>query len=176
MCTLSRLHLQIADYAAAEPLAREVLAAAATDSELARLSANDLGRGYRLTTWGACDLVREVAAEGAMTEAFKLAVELLSRQRETRGEYHEDTSQTKKELVFIYPALGFWPEAEPMQRDLLHFMEAEQPEEPEKFDEVCILLEMLVESCGKQGRWDEAEAFGRRVDDALSHILDPVFV
>ncbi|KAF5701479.1 serine threonine kinase [Fusarium mundagurra] len=193
MCTLSRLHLQVDDYAAAEPLAREVLAAAATDSELARLAANDLGRVCEKTERNSeavghyqvavdisrqlfgdaaeatldClqDLVRAVAAEGAMTEAFELAVELLRRQRETRGEYHEDTVETKKELVFIYPALGFWPEAERMQRDLLRFMEAAKPEEPEKLDEVCILLEMLVESCGKQGRWDEAEAFGRRAID-----------
>ncbi|KAF4332071.1 serine threonine kinase [Fusarium beomiforme] len=193
MCSLSKLHLQEANYAAAEPLAREVFAAAATDSELAQLAARYLGRvceetdrnaegvgHYRVavdisrrlfgdaaeTTLDCLqDLVRAVAAEGAMTEAFKLAVGLLNRQRETRGEYHEDTVETKKELAFIYPALGFWPEAERVQRDLLRFMEAEQPEEPEELYEVCILLEMLVESCRKQGRWDEAEAFGRRAID-----------
>ncbi|KAF9776675.1 hypothetical protein IL306_005117 [Fusarium sp. DS 682] len=193
MCALARLYLEAADYAAAEPLAREVLAAATIDSEPARLAASYLGQiceetdrnteavgHYRAaaessrrvfgdaaeTTLNHLQhLLQAVAAEGAMTEAFELATELLRWQRETQGEYHEGTMETKKDLICIYPALGFWPEAELMQRDVLRFMEAKQPKEPEELNDVCILLEALVESCGKQGWMNEAEAFGRRAMD-----------
>jgi tetratricopeptide (TPR) repeat protein len=140
MCALARLYLKAADYAAAEPLAREVLAAAIIDSEPARLAASYLGQIYKETdrnteavghyraaaeslrrVFGNAaettlnhlqHLLQAVAAEGAMTEAFKLAIELLRWQREMQGEYHKGIIETKKDLIFIYPALGFWPEAE----------------------------------------------------------------
>jgi hypothetical protein len=69
------------------------------------------------------DLVRALVAEGVMTEAFELAADLLKRRREIRGEYHGETVETKEDLIFIYPALGFWPEAERVQRDVLRFTE-----------------------------------------------------
>ncbi|KAH8696990.1 hypothetical protein GQ44DRAFT_779383 [Phaeosphaeriaceae sp. PMI808] len=167
------------DYVAAEPLAREVLAAAAADSKPARLAAAFLGyvceqtdrnpnavAHYRAATESTrrvlgdtadatldllADLLRATLAEGNMTEALELAGELL-RRRELRGEYREDTIDTKKDLVFILPAAA----------RRLRFMEVEHPEERE---EACVLLEVLSESCSKQGRWNEAEGFGRRAMD-----------
>lgn len=168
-------------------MAREALTAAAVDSEPARLAATPLGNVCEETNrnadvvrhyWAAAessrrvlgdsaeatldslgDLVRALTAQGATTVAFELAADLLERRRETWGEYHWETVDIKKNLAMIYPALGFWPEAELVQRDVLRIVEAEQPPGSE---EVCFLVEALVESCSKQGRYDEDEAFGRR--------------
>jgi tetratricopeptide (TPR) repeat protein len=65
-------------------------------------------------------------------------------------------------LGSIYSGLCMWPEAERMQRDVLRHLQATDPKNFEN-DDTIPWMDALSWSCSKQGRYDEAEKFGRRV-------------
>ena len=73
------------------------------------------------------DLMLALIAEEELTEAFELSSELLKRRRELRFEYHTETIDIKKNSALILPLLGFWPEAERMQREVLRYLDAVHP-------------------------------------------------
>lgn len=196
MCYLAKLYADSEEYELAEPILREVLAVEGKgDPTCVQMAANALGelcektdRGeealkyYRSAVESARqvlgdshettlaylgNLVPALMAEGELTEAFELSSELLKRRREIRGEYHIETVDIKKNSALILPLLGFWPEAERMQRDVLRYLDGVSPDE---VMDICFLLDALAESCSKQAHYPEAEAFGRRAMDLrLTH-------
>ncbi|WYZ39779.1 hypothetical protein EsH8_IV_000120 [Colletotrichum jinshuiense] len=135
---------------------------------LARIAHGDSGQD---TLFCLDNLVQATVANGSMEEASTFAAELLECRRRMRGEYHPETMETKKDLCFIYPPLGMWPEAERLQRDVLQYFEATGSDLD---NDIYVICEALATSCRKQGFYLEAELFAVRawqtqgLDDVLA--------